>query len=100
MIIPFRARIHTRIRAELPGGSLISIVIWVLPEPTKERPHGYKYRLNYSAMDGTTLVRYDNALGEGDHKHLGEARSVYKFESIDRLQSDFWSDVQNLRKET
>jgi hypothetical protein len=26
----------------MPDGSLISIVIWLLPEPSAERPYGFK----------------------------------------------------------
>lgn len=86
--------IHTRIKYKLVDGSTISIVIWLLPAKTQERKHGYKYRLNYSANDGTTIVRYDNETGKGDHKHIGEIETVYEFESIEKLVNDFFSDVR------
>ena len=81
---------------EFPDGSIISIVIWLLPENTAERPHGYKYRLNYSASDGHTLVRYDNERHKKDHKHIGKNETVYEFESVEKLVRDFFADIRTL----
>jgi hypothetical protein len=47
-------------KIKLPDGSLVSVVIWLVPEPSAERPHGFKYRLNYCTASGATSVRYDN----------------------------------------
>ncbi len=91
-----KARERYRRKIKLPDGSLVSAVIWELPEPTKERPHGYKYRLNYCTAEGVTLVRYDNELGKGDHKHLGDEEVTYKLQSIDQLLYDFWHDVEQI----
>lgn len=82
---------------EYEDGSILSIVIWMLPEKTIERPHGYKYRLNYCAKDGTTYVRYDNKTGKKDHKHIGAVEVPYKFENLDKLMEDFYSDLQKTR---
>ena len=90
-----KARLHTRIKEQLPDGSIISVVIWMLPEGEQGRSIGFKYRLNYSASDGTTLVRYDNERGKGDHKHLGTKQSEYRFESIEKLVKDFFADVRS-----
>ena len=54
---------------ELMLDGVIEMVIWQLPEPTAERPHGLKYRLVY-AVDDMRVVGYDNETGKGDHKHL------------------------------
>jgi len=89
-----KAQIHTRIKQQFADGSILSIVIWLLPEETEERPHGYKYRLNYSAPGGSTLVRYDNETGKGDHKHIGEIETAYQFESVEKLVRDFFADVR------
>lgn len=80
-------------KIKFPDGSIVEAVIWELPEPTEERPHGFKYRLNYSAPDGTTLVRYDNELGKGEHKHFGDEETGYTFQNTDALLDDFWRDV-------
>lgn len=90
------AREYSNQRIRLPDGSLVSIVIWELPTTTKERPHGFKYRLQYCAPDGATLVRYDNEQGKGDHKHIGEKEEPYEFQDIDTLLDDFWRDVDEI----
>lgn len=77
----------------LPDGSIVEIVIWQLPHPTTERPHGYKYRLNYSLANGTTIVRFDNETGKGDHKHILGIEYPYQFKSIDQLLADFRKDI-------
>jgi len=71
------------------------MVIWQLPTPTPDRPHGLKYRL-WAGRDGKTLVRYDNESGKGDHKHLGEAgvEEVYYFVSLSKLVADFFADIE------
>lgn len=84
-------------RIELPDKSVISIVIWILPSVTEERPHGYKYRLNYSSADGTTLLRYDNKTGKGDHRHINGRQILYTFVDVDQLLEDFWKDFESVR---
>lgn len=54
---------------------------------------GNRYRLNYSLADGSTLVRYDNERGKGDHKHIRNVQQAYKFTGIRQLLSDFNADV-------
>jgi len=77
-----------------PDGSVAEIVVWQLPHPTSERPHGLKYRLNYSLPDGTTAVRFDNELNKGDHVHIHGVERPYKFESLERLLADFRKAVK------
>ena len=76
----------------LPNGAINEGIIWALPQPTTERPHGYKYRLNYSMPDGT-FVRYDNKTGKTDHKHLMGKIEPYKFIDLDQLEEDFKTDI-------
>lgn len=90
---------YYRREIKLPDGSLISAVIWKLPEITPERTQGYKYRLNYCTSGGVTLVRCDNKLGKGDHKHLGLQQMPYQFQDIDKLLNDFWLDVEKILEE-
>lgn len=89
-----KAQLHTRIKQQFPDGSILSIVIWLLPEKEADRPHGYKYRLNYSRSDGITAVRYDNERGKRDHKHIGEVQMEYQFESVEKLVRDFFADIR------
>lgn len=91
-----QASLIYRYREVYSDGSLAEIVIWKLPQPEVERPHGYKYRLYYG-KSGHRLVGYDNERGKGDHKHLGARESAYRFEGVDKLLADFWTEVDKLR---
>ena len=73
----------------------VEMVIWALPTPTTERPHGIKYRL-YCGRDGSCVVRYDNEAGKGDHRHYAENEEPYWFESLDKLIADFRNDCTRL----
>lgn len=75
-----------------PDGSIVQMVVWQLPSPSRERPHGFKYRL-YCGREGQCLVRYDNETGKGDHKHLGENELRYRFSSLRQLIQDFRADI-------
>ena len=77
-------------------GSVVEVVVWLVPEAVSPNRHSYKYRL-YFGKDGVCRVRYDNERGKGDHKHVGEIEEEYIFESLERLLGDFKSDVQNWR---
>lgn len=77
-------------------GIKLEMVIWRLPAPTPDRPHGLKYRL-WAGRDGKTLVRYDNETGKGDHKHIGRAKQPYVWRSASALVEDFLNDVEALK---
>lgn len=81
-----------------PDGSIQQIVIWQLPEKTKDQPHGLKYRLYFGLADGTCLVRYDNEKGKGDHKHIREREEPYQFTTLRQLMEDFLADVERAKK--
>ena len=77
----------------LPDESIMEIVLWRLPRPTPERPHGLKYRL-YFGRRGVCLVRYDNETGKGDHRHVHGREMPYEFRSVEQLRRDFEEDVK------
>jgi len=81
-----RARQVFRYRT-VQGGVTVEMVIWALPGPSAERPHGLKYRL-YCGRGARCLVRYDNEAGKGDHRHYGEREETYRFESLEKLRED------------
>ena len=64
---------------------------------TPDRPHGYKYSLVY-VVKGERVIGYDNAEGKGDHRHCGDKIEPYKFEGLEKLADDFYSDVQKYRE--
>ncbi|WP_235897664.1 toxin-antitoxin system TumE family protein [Neoaquamicrobium microcysteis] len=76
----------------LASGHIIQIRIWRLPLSTEERPHGLKYSLFYG-RPGERIVGYDNEAGKGDHRHLRNLETPYKFTSMERLMADFMADV-------
>lgn len=78
------------------GELVMEMVLWQLPDTSSDRPHGLKYRL-YLGRAGTTLVRYDNEAGKGDHRHVGadETEEAYAFDSIEGLIEDFLADCKS-----
>ena len=83
-----------RAREVRDDGSIVEIVIWELPEPLPPSTHRYKYRLYFGAA-GVGRVRYDNELGKGDHRHVGDLEYDYAFSSVEQLLADFQSDVEH-----
>jgi len=83
-------------KALLPDGSIVEMVIWQLPSPSPERPHGLKYRLFYG-RDGQRIVGYDNERGKGDHKHIMDVEQRYKFTTVDKLVADFLADIERMK---
>jgi hypothetical protein len=81
-----------------PDGLIVEMVIWKLPKPTKDRPHGFKYRLFYG-RDGLRIVGYDNERGKGDHKHISEVEVPYKFVTVEKLVADFLADIKRMKHE-
>lgn len=81
-----------RNRCVLASGAVIDEVVWKLPHPDAQRPHGYKYRLYYG-RGGRRVVGYDNERGKGDHRHYGNREEHYAFSSIEQLLTDFRADV-------
>ncbi len=83
-------------KAMLPDGSIVEMVIWQLPAPTDDRPHGLKYRLFYG-RDGKRIVGYDNERGKGDQKHLLDVEKRYKFTSVEKLVADFLAEIERIK---
>jgi hypothetical protein len=44
-------------------------------------------------VSGVCVLRYDNESGKGDHRHIGNVETAYRFTTPDRLLVDFWQDV-------
>ena len=86
-----KAEVVIRERRILSTG-FIEVVVWRLSKPSSGSVHDFKYRLAY-VVDGRCVLRYDNESGKGDHKHVGDRETHYRFLSIDPLLDDFLSDV-------
>lgn len=72
------------------------MVVWHVPLPVLGSYHNFKYRLAL-VVDGQCVLRYDNEVGKGDHKHVGESEIPYVFTTPQALLNDFWDDVDNRR---
>jgi hypothetical protein len=80
-----------------PDGAILQVVIWHLPEADTKHLHGLKYRFYYGLSEGTSVVRYDNKRGKGDHRHQGDREEPYRFVDIETLVVDFLNDVAKAR---
>ena len=85
-------------KAILPDGATVQMTIWQLPRSTQERPHGLKYSLFYGGQDDC-IVGYDNESGKGDHKHIRDVQTRYKFVNVEAMVTDFLADVERIRNE-
>ena len=52
----------------------------------------FRYRMVY-VVEAICVVRYDNEIGKGDHRHFGAAENPYRFTTPDRLMVDFQKDI-------
>jgi len=83
-------------RHVLDARAFVEIVVWLLPRPARGSRHSFKYRLAL-VVDEVCVLRYDNESGKGDHRHVRERESPYRFVGADTLFADFWRDVEKLR---
>ena len=93
------ARLIFRNKKRLASGAIVEEVVWKLPRPEPDRPHGYKYRVAY-VREGKRIVGYDNERGKGDHRHRRGREGRYEFVSLDRLLADFRADVMREESKT
>ena len=86
---------------ELAFDEKIDIIVWKVKKD-KNYPHGLKYSFNYRVWNGiewTEIIRYDNAHGSGDHRHLfGKIESI-KFKSIGKINDEIYELIDKHRGE-
>ena len=68
------------------------LVLWRLPKAVEGSPHRYKYRLAF-IVRGVCVLRYDNEVGKGDHRHFDGKESSYVFTTPEQLIADFQHDI-------
>lgn len=88
-----KATLILRNRVQLDENGFVELVIWRVPKPLAGSDHGYKYRLAL-VRQNVCVMRYDNEAGKGDHRHVGEVETAYRFRNLEQLQRDFWDDVE------
>ena len=83
-------------RIDYDDGAIVEMVLWRVPKPVLPSAHGHKYSLFYG-RPGHREVGYDNERGKGDHRHFQGVEMDYGFSTVERLITDFWSEVRRLR---
>ncbi len=78
-------------RVVLAVDAFIEVVVWKVPEPVPPSTHRFKYRLA-SVVAGTSVVRFDNEHGKGNHCHIG-LELPDTFINPDQLMADFQTAV-------
>ena len=74
------------------------LVLWQVPKPVAGSTHAFKYRLAY-VVDGVCIIRYDNEVGKGDHRHVEGKERAYTFTTPDKLIADFQRDIARWNRE-
>ena len=87
-----------RERLALSETTFAELVLWQVPRPVAGSAHEFKYRLA-CVVDGGCVVRYDNEVGKGDHRHWNGRELAYTFRSPDRLIADFQRDIARWNRE-
>ena len=87
-----------RTRITYSEAAFAELVLWQVPKPVAGSTHGFKYRLAYVVRD-VCVLRYDNEVGKGDHRHYGDKESIYKFTTPDQLVADFQRDIARWNNE-
>ena len=87
-----------RTRIAYSATSFAELVLWQVLKPVAGSTHAFKYRLAY-VVDGICVVRYDNEVGKGDHRHFDGKESAYTFKTPDKLIADFQRDIARWNRE-
>lgn len=93
-----RATELLRTRIVYAEHAFAELVLWQVPGPVIGSPHEYKYRLAY-VVKGICVVRYDNEVGKGDHRHFGARERKYTFTTPEALLADFQRDIARWNRE-
>ena len=87
-----------RRRIVFSENTFAELVLWRVPNPVTGSAHEFKYRLAY-VVDGVCVLRYDNEVGKGDHRHFAGKQTAYAFTTIDKLIADFERDIARWNRE-
>ena len=93
-----KATLVARRRIVYSESSFAELVLWRVPTSVVGSSHEFKYRLAY-VVDGVGVVRYDNEVGKGDHRHFGESESKYSFSTPEALLAAFERDIARWNRE-
>lgn len=80
-------------------GLIVHVVVWWLPAAVPPSRHRYKYRLfcgHPGERPGELVVDFDNERGKGDHKHVLDVESAYRFTTLKMLLEDFAAAIKQV----
>ena len=92
-----KAKLLLKERVVQTDNSFAELIVWQVPNPLAGSMHIYKYRLAF-VVNGDCVLRYDNEVGKGDHKHIAGYEIDYTFTTPQQLLADFWRDVDYWRQ--
>lgn len=98
IVANMKATLVARTRIVYAENAFAELVLWKLSSPVLGSSHEFKYRLAY-VVDGACVVRYDNEVGKGDHRHYGEQESEYSFTTPEALLAAFERDIARWNRE-
>ena len=98
IITNMKAILVARTRIVYAENAFAELVLWKVPTPLAGSSHGFKYRLAY-VVDGVCVIRYDNEVGKGDHRHYGGKESGYSFTTPEALLAAFERDIRRWNRE-
>ena len=87
-----------RTRIVFSENAFAELVLWRVSKPVTGSAHEFKYRLAY-VVDGVCVLRYDNEVGKGDHRHFAGKQTAYAFTTVDKLIADFERDIARWNRE-
>lgn len=87
-----------RTRVTFTNTAFAELVLWRVPKPVAGSVHEFKYRLAYVVV-GVCVVRYDNEVGKGDHRHVKGRETAYAFKTPEKLIADFQRDIARWNRE-
>lgn len=87
-----KATLIARTRVVYSARAFAELALWRVPKAVAGSDHEFKYRLAY-VVDAVCVVRYDNEVGKGDHRHFGSTENAYSFSNPERLMIDFQTDI-------
>ena len=91
-----KARLIRHSKVVEDSGNIIEVKLWQV-SPSSDRPHGFKYSLVY-IVDGRRVIGYDNAEGQGDHRHYEGETTSYTFRGLESLVRDFMGDIKHFKE--
>ena len=91
-----KAILLLRERRIVGEGSFAEVVIWRVASPVPGSAHEFKYPLAF-VVEGLCVIRFDNEVGKGDHKHVDGREVPFAFQSPEQLIEDFWREIENWR---